>query len=59
MDYSETHTIKEIVMSKVDTYITLENALANAKTHFETIAAGFALQVFKEENKFYPRTIKA
>lgn len=45
-------------MSKVHTLISLENALANAKTYFEMIAAGFALQVFKEENKFAPKTIK-
>lgn len=45
-------------MSKVETYIALEDALRDAKTHFEIIAAGFAFQVFKEENKFAPKTIK-
>jgi hypothetical protein len=46
-------------MSKVHTLIALEDALRNAETHFEMIKASFELQVFKQENGFAPKTIKA
>lgn len=46
-------------MSKVHTYIALENAFRDAKTHFEILSTWFAFQSFKEDNGFYPKTIKA
>jgi hypothetical protein len=56
--YNET-PIKEIAMTKVQTLIALENALRDSVTYFDMIKAGFELQVFKQENKFAPKTIKA
>jgi hypothetical protein len=46
-------------MTKVLTLIALENALRDSVTYFDMIKAGFELQVFKQENKFAPKTIKA
>lgn len=45
-------------MTKVHFLISLEDALRDAETYFDMIAAGFALQVFKQENGFAPKLIK-